>query len=255
MARYQVILAYEGTRFRGFQRQLNRLGAQTVQGVFETALQQLGWQGTALLAAGRTDTGVHASGQVIAFDLEWKHRPDELRDALNAHLPAEVVVQTVRAVHPGFHPRYDAVSRRYRYSVYCREVPDPLLERYAWRVWPALNLDTMQLVCSLLLGRHDFAAFGTPPRAGGSTIRTVLAADWKPDGTKFLFEIVGDAFLYRMVRRLVFIQVAVGQGRLAVEQVHSYLESPPPHPLQGLAPPNGLVLVEVTYPAEKVGPG
>jgi tRNA pseudouridine38-40 synthase len=160
-----------------------------------------------------------------------------------------MVVQAVRVVHPDFHPRYDAVSRRYRYTIYCRDVPDPLLERYAWRVWPAVNLEAMQQAAGLLLGRHDFSAFGTPPRAGGSSIRTVQAASWRPDGAKFLFEIVGDAFLYRMVRRLVFIQVAVGQGRLAAEQVQSYLESPPPHPLQGLAPPNGLVLVEVTYPA------
>lgn len=248
MARYQVILAYDGARFQGFQRQATHPGELTVQGVFEAALQQLGWQGRAILAAGRTDRGVHAAGQVVAFDLEWKHSPEALQSALNATLPPDVVVQAARQAAPDFHPRYGASGRRYSYRLYNRPAPDPLLERYAWRVWPAVELDTLQQAVGLLVGGHDFAAFGTSPRPGGNTFRTVFSASWRrAEGPVLVFEIAGNAFLYRMVRRLVSVQVAVGQGRLGLEQLAELIQSPPGHPVQGLAPAHGLVLVEVTY--------
>ena len=247
MARYQVILAYDGSPFRGFQKQSKALAGSTVQGIFETALHQLGWPGQSILAAGRTDTGVHAEGQVVAFDLDWSHTPEELRDALNAHLPRTVAVQGIRVAPPGFHPRYDALSRRYRYRVYCRAVPDPFRDPYAWRVWPVVDLERMWEASSLLPGRRDFAAFGTPPRSGGSTVRTVNSAEWSSTGEDLSFEISGDAFLYHMVRRLVFLQVAIGQGRLKLEDFQSCLDHPPRFPVQGLAPARGLALVEVTY--------
>jgi tRNA pseudouridine38-40 synthase len=252
MARYQVILAYDGTRYQGFQKQVRRPEAPTIQGVFETALHELGWQGQAILAAGRTDTGVHASGQVVAFDLEWKHVPQALQAALNAHLPADVIVQAVLAAAPDFHPRYDALSRHYRYRIYCRAVADPLRERYAWRVWPLLAVETLQEAAVSLVGRHDFAAYGTPPRSGGSTVRTIFEVGWRTAGMEaaqdeLVFDVRGDAFLYHMVRRLVFIQVAVGQGRLETRALADLLADPPRFPVQGLAPAKGLTLVEVTY--------
>jgi tRNA pseudouridine38-40 synthase len=130
MARYQVILAYDGTLFLGFQRQSR---TRTVQGVVEAALGALGWTGRTIYSAGRTDTGVHAAGQVIAFDLEWKHSTLDLRQALNANLPEDVAAREVREVPPDFHPRYGALSRRYQYRILCSDVRDPLRERYVWR--------------------------------------------------------------------------------------------------------------------------
>jgi tRNA pseudouridine38-40 synthase len=245
MARYQVILAYDGTQFQGFQRQVKR---RTVQGVVEAVLRELSWDGQAILAAGRTDTGVHASGQVIAFDLEWRHTPQELCAALNALLPEDVSAQAASLAETDFHPRYDAIERTYRYRIYCQAVRHPLLERYAWRVWPALDLDRLQRAAVTLLGTHDFAAFGTPPRAHGSTRRTVSRAHWHCDPVEFVFEVSADAFLYRMVRRLVSVQVVIGQGRCEVDAIRRYLESPPGLPIQGLAPAHGLSLVSVTYP-------
>ena len=141
MARYQVILVYDGTEFFGFQRQARE---RTVQGIVEDALRQIGWHGRTILAAGRTDTGVHASGQVIAFDLDWAHSTDDLRNGLNANLPADVAVHQVILGRPDFHPRYDAIARRYRYQIYCQSHRDPLRERYAWRVWPALRCEELQ---------------------------------------------------------------------------------------------------------------
>lgn len=250
MVRYQVILAYDGTEFCGFQRQAN---ARSVQGEVEAALQRIGWQGRSILAAGRTDSGVHASGQVIAFDLDWRHSLDELQAALNANLPPDVAARGVREAQPGFHPRYDALARRYRYQIYCQPVRDPLRERFAWRVWPGVDLSRMQIAAAGLLGKHDFTAFGTPPHPGGSTIRTVSQAAWQavpPDG--WAFEITADAFLYRMVRRVVSTLLSVGQGVLPVEVILASLtESTQARPIPGLAPPQGLALVEVVYPPDE----
>ncbi len=256
MARYQVILAYDGTQFRGSQRQSPRqkaspeaLAVRTVQGVFEEALRQIGWQAGSILSAGRTDSGVHASGQVFAFDLDWQHSPEALQAALNACLPADAAVQTVRVARPDFHPRYDAVARRYRYRIYGQPARDPLRDRQAWRVWPAVSLERLQEVARLFIGAHDFAAFGTPPRAGGSTLRTVYQADWVQNGPVLSFEVSANAFLYRMVRRMVFTQVSVARGRLEVQAVAQSLQQAPPKMFQGLAPPQGLTLVAVVYPA------
>lgn len=243
MARYQLTLAYDGTHFFGFQRQGKQ---RTVQLELEAVLRQLGWQGKSLLAAGRTDSGVHASGQVVAFDLEWSHAPDALGRALNANLPPDLAVMAVKPVDAGFHPRYDALSRRYQYHIYCSTGRDPLRERYAWRIWPPADLDRLNQAGQLLAGRHDFAAFGTPPRVGGSTIREVFFARWELHAGCLLFEVCANAFLYHMVRRMVYLQVQVAQGRLELDQLALAVEQAQPQ-TPGLAPPNGLVLTEVKY--------
>lgn len=245
MARYQVILAYDGTEFHGFQRQNQ---ARTVQGVFEDALRRIGWKGRSILAAGRTDTGVHALGQVVAFDFGWRHSTQTLQAALNANLPPDTAVQQVRVARDGFQPRFEATARLYRYRLFCREVRQPLRERYAWRVWPVVNLKRAQEAADCLRGVHDFAAFGRPPEREGSTIRQVFEAQWRSDGSGMVFEIAANAFLFRMVRRITAALVAVGQGRIEVERIAADLKVPPPEMYQGLAPPQGLTLVEVRYP-------
>jgi tRNA pseudouridine38-40 synthase len=245
MARYQVILAYDGTEFQGFQRQAD---ARTVQGVVESVLRKLNWQGKTLLSAGRTDTGVHATGQVIAFDLQWAHTPDDLLRALNANLPADVAVRQVLLAPPNFHPRYDAVSRCYRYHILCEPVRSPLIERYAWRVWPSVDLHRLQEVAGNLLGSHDFTAFGNPPQPGGRTIRTIIRAEWFSEGSLLVFEIVSRAFLYHMVRRLVSFQMEIAHGRQEIGALTASLNEPMAGMITGLAPAHGLVLREVCYP-------
>jgi tRNA pseudouridine38-40 synthase len=247
MERYQVILAYDGSRFKGFQRQAGKWEALTVQDVVEKALRQLGWQGSAVLVAGRTDSGVHATGQVIAFDLEWRHSLDDLRNALNANLPLDLAARAVKLAPPTFHPRYDALDRRYQYRLFSDEVRHPLRERYAWRVSPAVSLEPMQQATSPLLGTHDFSAFGTSPRSGGTTVRTITHAAWQGVGNDLVFEITGNAFLYHMVRRLVYLLVKIGQGEAAPEIVSRCLEGEDSLAPRGIAPPQGCTLVEVRY--------
>ena len=121
MARYKLILAYDGIAFAGSQRQAKQ---RTVQGELESALREIGWPGRSVTLAGRTDTGVHASGQVAAFDLDWPHSLDKLRNALNASLSGDMAVSDVEIARDDFHPRFDATSRRYRYRLFCGRVPD-----------------------------------------------------------------------------------------------------------------------------------
>lgn len=241
MARYKVILTYDGTHFQGYQRQGL---VRTVQAEMETALRGLGWQGKTVLSSGRTDSGVHAAGQVVAFDLDWQHSEEELARAINAHLPADAAVREARLAADDFHPRFDAVERRYQYRLIYAPYREPLRERYAWRIWPTLDVDQLQTAAGLLQGSHDFAAFGTPPVAGGSTVRYIYAADWTAEGDELRFTIRGNAFLYHMVRRLVFVQVQVGQNRLSLEEFQASLRTAHPLP-PGLAPAQGLTLMEV----------
>lgn len=245
MARYQVTLKYDGTAFHGMQRQAN---ARSVQGEVENALGKIGWEGQSVLAAGRTDAGVHASGQVIAFDFDWNHPLDDLKRAINATLPEDVAVSKVQIVGDDFHPRYDALARTYRYQIFCQPERDPLRERYTWRVWPEPNLESLQSCAQNLVGEHDFAAFGTPPKQGGVTIRQVYSAIWQKDADNFIFEVSANAYLYHMVRRMVFIQVEIGQGKQTQEWLDRYLNGDFEEMIQGLAPAHGLFLTHVQYP-------
>jgi tRNA pseudouridine38-40 synthase len=250
MARYKIILAYDGTEYHGFQRQVN---VNTIQGTVEKALKKLNWCGTSILAAGRTDAGVHATGQVLAFDLDWTHSTDDLRNALNANLPWDIAIREVKVVQANFHPRFDAITRKYKYNIICQELRDPLRERYAWRLWPPPDLSLLQDVSYNLIGEHDFAAFGTPPHRGGRTRLTISQVQWNQENEMIVFEITSKAFLYQMVRRLVAIQVLIGQKRLDVTDLTQRLDKlssvSKDHQIifHKVAPPQGLILCEVAY--------
>jgi len=250
MARYQLTLAYDGTDFFGSQRQANK---RTVQGELEKVLCKLGWTGRSVLMSGRTDTGVHATGQVASFDLDWSHTDEELVRALNAALPADMAVHQTRMVNAKFHPRFDAISRRYRYRLFCQPFRDPIRERFSWRVWPAIKSEVLADTSKLFLGTHDFSAFGSPTTPRGGTVRTVMKAEWNKTGEdEWHFEVQADAFLYRMVRRLVFVQVAVAQGKRPADVIARSLAKQLPAGARseipaGLAPAHGLALIEVVY--------
>jgi len=245
MVRYQIILAYDGTEFFGSQRQAK--SRRTVQGELENALRKMGWAGNSVLMAGRTDAGVHASGQVAAFDLGWNHSLEDLRNALNANLPAEMAVSRVRTAPADFHPRFNATARLYRYCIFCQRNRDPLRERYAWRVFPDVEGEILHSLAAMLPGKHDFSAFGSPPRPGGSTERHLMQASWQKQEDEWIFEVQANAFLYHMVRRLVLTQVVIAQKKVPAEKfVRALAEQV--EVTSGIAPSNGLTLVEVSYP-------
>lgn len=251
MAHYKAILAYDGNRYAGFQRQKKGSGCITVQAVVETALAKIGWKDKTILFAGRTDTGVHASGQVIAFQLNWTHTLWELQSALNANLPADVAVLAVEHCDKDFHPRYQALWRQYRYRIYCSPQRHPLYERYAWRVWPAPDFQSLQYCAQLLIGEHDFGSFGRSLKADGNTIRNVFSANWSQwediDIQGLHFEIQANAFLYHMVRRIVAQMIRVGQGSMTIAEFEQALNNTRKLSSQSLAPAHGLTLVKVNY--------
>ena len=241
--RVRAVVAYDGTDYGGFQRQVN---APTVQAALEAALVQVTQETITILAAGRTDAGVHAAGQVIAFDTAWRHGLDDLQRALNAVLSADIVVQDVEEVASGFHPRFDARSRRYRYTLYNASVPWPLVRRYSLHVASPLDVGAMRRAAQSLVGEHDFAAFGRPPQ-GDVTVRRVLVAEWNGEPPRLTFDIEANAFLYRMVRSIVGTLLQVGRGKMSEEEFAAVLASRDRGCAGPTAPPHGLCLVKVRY--------
>lgn len=241
---YKLNISYDGTDFQGFQAQQD---VRTVQDTLEEALRRIGWTGTRITASGRTDSGVHARGQVIAFEMAWKHGTESLLRALNANLPPDVAAWRAEAAEPGFHPRFDAVERWYSYRILCSPVRKPMQERYVWRIWPEPDLGLMQQAADVLLGVHDFGAFGRAPIPGGHTTRQVFAAAWRRDGPELELNIAANAFLYHMVRRMTAAMVEAGWARMTAEEIRNLLDCPGARWEGSLAPASGLCLEKVCY--------
>ncbi len=241
--RVRAVVSYDGTDYGGFQRQAN---APTVQGTLEAALVQVAQDTITIVAAGRTDAGVHAVGQVIAFDTDWRHGLGDLQRAMNAVLPADVAALEVERVAPDFHPRYDARSRRYRYTLHNASVRRPLGRRYSLHVATLLDVAAMQHAAQTLVGEHDFATFGQPPQ-GLVTVRRVLLAEWGGEPPHLTFDIEANAFLYRMVRSIVGTLLQVGRGKMSVEEFVAVLAARERGQSGPTASPHGLCLMEVKY--------
>jgi len=244
MALYKLIISYDGSNYCGYQRQGKQ---KTVQLELENALRQIGWQGTSILSAGRTDAGVHAEGQVATVDFDWRHSLEALQAAVNANLPDDIAVLSAHSVHDGFHPRYDALWRTYRYTVYCSPVRQPLMDRYAWQIWPELNTELLQAAAINFDGRHDFKAFGKPSRLNGRTERIVRESQWQFfTGYRYVYHVTANGFLYHMVRRMVAVQVLVAQEQLEMSRLIEAIQQPECL-FPEIAPPMGLVLESVVY--------
>ncbi len=245
--RYRATLAYDGTAYQGFQRQSGDI--PTIQGAVEQAIALVSGQQVSISGAGRTDTGVHASGQVIGFDVEWTHADQALLRAINFHLPPDIALQSIRQ-QPGFHPRYDAISRLYRYRVLIAPQRQPLLLTRAWQMWNGLDGDLMEQASKLFLGEKDFAALGNPTQ-GEVTIRTVYRSEWSSQqtelGTLWTYTVEANGFLQHMVRRMVAMLVQVGQKRMTLERFEQLLDRAKLVEALAIAPPQGLTLEVVRY--------
>ncbi len=215
--RYRARVEYDGTDFAGFQLQP---GARTVQGELEAALARLsGGKRQPVVGAGRTDAGVHAEGQVIAFSYSGRLDADALVVALNGILPADVALRDARRARRGFHPRYAARYRDYRYTIW-NGPRSPLRERTALRVSAALDVEAMTRAAAVFVGRHDFSAFGG---ADPQPVRTVYAVRVRRSGRIVTIDVRAEAFLRRMVRRIVAALLEVGRGRLAADAIAAAL--------------------------------
>jgi tRNA pseudouridine38-40 synthase len=238
-ARYRARVEYDGTDFAGFQVQP---GVRTVQGELEAALATIsGGSRVVVVAAGRTDAGVHALGQVIAFTVPKGRPATELARALNALLPEDVAIREVRRVPAGFNPRYAARYREYRYTVW-NGPRSPLRERFALGVRDPIDIAAMERAGSILVGRHDFSSFGAWHR---QPVRTVHSVRVRRTGSLVTIDIVADAFLRQMVRRIVAALLEVGHGGTTQEAVAEALASRRPAFNGATAPAKGLCLRRV----------
>jgi tRNA pseudouridine38-40 synthase len=242
--RYRATVAYDGTLYHGFQRQV--ASQTTIQGELERALLEVGGVAVAVTGAGRTDRGVHARGQVISFELQWRHGSTTLKRAINANLPLDIVLVDVAETDADFHPRYDARQRVYEYYIYNQPTRDPLVRLYSWHVRERLQLLPMQEAASELVGSHDFATFGQPPQ-GDNTIRQVYGAEWRRQDDTLVFRIEGNAFLYRMVRSIVGTLTQVGAGNWSAAEFVEAFRAADRSRAAASAPPQGLFLVSVSY--------
>jgi tRNA pseudouridine38-40 synthase len=238
-ARYRATVEYDGTDFAGFQ--VNP-GKRTVQGVLEDALARLGdGERRRVDGAGRTDAGVHAFGQVIAFSYGGRLAATELAASLEAILPRDVAIRDVRPAPDGFNPRYAARYREYRYTVW-NGPPSPLRERTALGVRDPLDTAAMARAASAFIGRHDFRAFGAADR---STVRTVTAVRVRRSGRYVTIDVRADSFLRGQVRRMVGLLLEIGLGKTDIDSVRSALADPGSGRKGPAAPAKGLCLRRV----------
>ena len=261
--RLLAVIEYDGTEFEGFQIQQR---GRTVQGELEAAIKQITGEDIGVTGAGRTDTGVHALGQGAHFDTAWRRPLEILQRALNAVLPTDIAVRTIVQVQDDFSARFSATSRTYRFTILNQSIRSPLQERYALLVKEMLDENLMNGAAQYLVGVHDFSAFGrapsrrkewdesqfTLPRADGRkpsksdlTTRRIYRAKVERNGTRIAIELEANAFLYRMVRRIVGTLIGVGKGALSVEEFREVIAR---NRKAGAAvPPHGLCLIAVNY--------
>ena len=243
-ARFRAVVEYDGTEYAGFQRQPDQ---PTIQGVLESVLGQLTGGPVRVLAAGRTDAGVHAEGQVIAFDTGWSHPVEELHRGLNALLPDDIAVRRLEVAEAGFHPRFDAASRVYRYRILNQPVRSPLRARFAYHEHRPLDLQAMAAATEMLIGTHDFATFGLPTQ-GEATVRQVMNVCWQQCGDGLLsMTIEANGFLRGMVRCIVGTALQAGLGEITLNGFQTRFQARERSQTSPPAPPQGLCLMSVRY--------
>jgi len=256
MTTFRITLAYDGTNYVGWQRQA---AGASIQGLIEEALRELDGRRVVVIGAGRTDAGVHALGQVASFVLARTIDPDELKRALNGHLPVDVRVTDVGMAAPGFHARLSARAKTYHYRFCDADVVSPFDRQYVWHVPGGLDVDAMGRAAEWLEGRHDFVSFQTVGGRVRSTERTIVRSlvnrphliDARPEygsgAGVVVYEVTGDGFLRHMVRAIAGTLVEVGRGRWPCERMRDVLVSRDRRQAGPTAPARGLFLVRVEY--------
>ncbi len=243
--RIALIIEYDGSQYHGWQSQP---GLRTVQGVLEQALTQVANHEVKVVYSGRTDTGVHATHQVVHFESKSKRNVRAWVHGTNAVLPKDVCVKWGQEISDEFHARYSAVSRRYRYVIYNAAIRQSLLQGNV--TWQSRRLDhnLMHEASQVLLGEHDFTSFRAVHCNAKTPVREVQAIEVFRRGDLVILDITANAFLHHMVRNIAGVLMAVGQGRQAVPWVEEVLQAKDRKLGAETAPPYGLYLVDVTYP-------
>ncbi len=242
MPRYKLIIEFDGTDFSGWQIQPD---ARTVEGEIEKAMSKILQQPVDIVGQGRTDSGVHAKGQVAHVDLPGSINPDKFLFGVNGLVGEEIRIHDMVEVHSEFHARFDATSREYEYTIL--KIPSPLKNRTTW--WPCRNVDfqIMKECVQILKGEFDFSGFSKFNEENYTTLCTILNAELEEVEDEVIFKIQANRFLRNMVRRLVGTLVEVGKGKLSREDFKEKLEKPEASVTTKTAPAKGLVLSNVFY--------
>lgn len=247
--RLKLVLQYDGSRFFGWQIQKTE---RTVQGELEAALQKLTGAPRAVLGSGRTDRGVHAHGQVAAVTVPAQWSAGALRKSLNAVLDDDVWISEVRAVHDGFQPRFDAIARTYTYRIgTAPESISPFFRHWCWPLREPVDLEDLNSAAQLLVGTHSFEAFAKAGQPERGYVCTIASAEWAPwDAVGLTFTVTADRYLHHMVRYLVGTMVDTARGRRPISDLSELLNDPTSGSTSPPAPPQGLFLTRVAYPAQ-----
>ena len=237
-------IEYDGTNYSGWQIQPN---GNTVQAEIESALKALTGEEISVTASGRTDSGVHAAGQVAHFDTESAIPPERFAAALNAILPCDIKIIESKLAPDGFHARFSAKKKTYVYTMYESDFPRPLLSRFAAKVSYKLDVSAMQDGASHLLGEHDFSCFLATNSSVKDTVRTIYRAEVIKEGELIRLYICGNGFLYNMVRIIAGTLVKIGSGKILPEEMKKIIDGKERSAAGMTMPPEGLTLLSVDY--------
>lgn len=241
-----LIVEYDGTNYHGFQLQANQ---PTIQGEIEEALHKLTGERSRVIAASRTDAGVHARGQVVSFRTRSLLPPATFFKGLNHYLPKDIAVKGAHKVADPFNVRRDALSREYNYYILNSVTRSPLRQGFYYLVAGQLNIEAMNEASQALIGEHDLASFASELGVEiKSTVRTVYRAEIEKDGDLAIFNMVANSFLPHQVRNTVGALIRVGLGKMTVEDFHSIIELRKPGLAGPTAPACGLCLMRINYP-------
>jgi tRNA pseudouridine38-40 synthase len=240
-----LLVEYNGGRYYGFQWQKN---APTIQAELERAISKLPGNSSRVIAASRTDTGVHARGQVVSFRTDSSLAPKTILKALNYYLPVDIAVRGARRVTAGVNVRRDALSREYEYHIVNRSTRSPLADGFALLVMKKLDIELMREACNVIKGEHDFVSFAASLRGQRSTVRTVYKADFEKDGDTVIFYMVANSFLPHQVRNTVGLMIKVGLGKVGIDKFNSIMNEKKKGLAGPAASPYALYLMKVNYP-------
>ncbi len=259
MRNLKLTIAYDGSRFVGWQRQAD---GESIQGLLEEALATFEGAPVTVHGAGRTDAGVHALGQVASASVTFTHPAETIVRALNAQLPDDIRIVEIADAEPGFHARFSARSKSYRYQIRASTVGDPFTRAFVWQLPEPLNVGAMTEAAAALVGTHDFVAFQSAGTEVASTVRTIFRSEFstterseraeRPARSErserlLVYEVTGDGFLRHMVRAIVGTLVEIGRGWRSVESMAQLIECGTRAQAGATAPPHGLFLVRVDY--------
>ncbi|MBZ2175267.1 tRNA pseudouridine(38-40) synthase TruA [Schnuerera sp. xch1] len=244
MTNIKLTIEYFASNYCGWQKQKN---GNSIQEEIETAIKLVTGETVNLIGSGRTDSGVHAKGQVANFNTNSNIPADKFKFALNANLPSDISIINSEKVSNDFHSRYDALGKRYQYLIYNRKIRNPLYRDFSYHVPYELDIDEMKSAAKYFLGTHDFSSFMTSNSSAKTTVRTIDKISLNEKDNLVIFFVQGNGFLYNMVRIIVGTLVDVGRGKLYKKDIPYIIKSKKRINAGHTAPPQGLYLEKVYY--------